>query len=379
MRILHITTAHRADDARIFHKECGSLWRAGYDVALVAPGEAQAATAERPAVIGLGRFGSRIGRMLQSPWRVLRILVRERPQLIHIHDPELLLLVVPARLMGCRVVYDAHEDAPRHITSKPYIPAAVRPLVARTFEIFENLMTRLCGLVVAATPDIAARFTKEGRRTICVRNFAIGSEFSQGSAERERSLVYIGGLRADRGIYDMVALAERLGLKLHLAGPGWPSGLVDELKTLPGWRHVVYHGVLDRAGVAELLATASVGLVLLHPRPNYITSLPVKMFEYLAAGLPILASDFPYWRSLVGNTEAIAFTPAQDVEAQAKDALALFDRIDAAPTAMRAEARRIFKESFSWEAEEGVLLAAYEALIGPPAGKARPRKLEALA
>lgn len=364
LRVLHITTAHRSDDARIYHKECGSLSRAGYDVALVAPGASRAATDNNPAVLGLGHFNSRIGRMLQGAWRVLRVIARERPQIIHIHDPELLLIALPARLMRCRVVYDSHEDVPRHIQSKPYIPAIIRPLVSRMFAAFENLSTKLCDLVVAATPDIADRFTRLGRRTACVRNFAIAREFAGGVHERERSLVYIGGLRRDRGIYDMVALADRLDLPLHLAGPGWPASLLDELKTMPGWRHVTYHGVLDRTGVSELLAKASIGLVLLHPRPNYLTSLPVKMFEYLAAGVPVLASDFPYWREIAGESDAIIFTPAQDLPRQAEAALALLDRIDAAAAGMREAARTTFKASFSWEAEEKALLAAYETLCG---------------
>lgn len=371
LRIFHITTAHRSDDARIYHKECTSLARAGYDISLVAPGDSRKATNDSPAIIGIGQFNSRIGRMLRGAWRVFRIIARERPRAIHIHDPELLLLTLPARWLGCRIIYNSHEDVPQHIQSKPYIPAPIRPLVSHTFLAFEKFATKLCDLVVAATPDIAARFTKLGRRTVCVRNFAIAGEFARGSNERERSLVYIGGLRRDRGIYDMIALADRLNLPLHLAGPGWPAGLLDELKTMPGWRHVTYHGVLDRAGVSELLAKASIGLVLLHPRPNYLTSLPVKMFEYLAAGLPVLASDFPYWRDIAGQSNAIAFTSAQDISRQAEDTLKLLDRIDVAPAAMREAARTTFRTSFSWEAEEAVLLAAYETLFGRPEKPAR--------
>jgi hypothetical protein len=369
VRILHITTAHRADDARIYHKECVSLWRAGYDVQLVAPGPSRPADAHGPAVIGLGGPRSRLVRMAGAPLRVLRVLRRERPDLIHIHDPELLLVVPIARLLGCRIVYDAHEDAPRHITSKPYIPAAIRPSVARCFEFFENLVTRLCGLVVAATPDIADRFAALGRTTVCIRNFALTREFSVGAAERGQSLVYIGGLRADRGAYDMVALADRLELPLHLAGPGWPAGLVDELSRLPGWRHCTYHGVLDRTGVAELLKSCSVGLALLHPRPNYVTSLPVKMFEYLAAGLPVLASDFSYWRELSAGSAAIAFAPASDVEGQERDARLLLDRIAADPAGMREAACGLFRDRFSWETEESALLAAYAKLVGRPVSR----------
>src|SRR3546814_8745000 len=81
-------------------------------------------------------------------------------------------------------------------------------------------------------------------------------------------------------------------------------GLEAQLRAMPEWRHVQYLGVLDRAGVRDVLARSQLGVVLLHPVSNYLDSLPIKMFEYMSAGIPVLASDFPLWRQIIDGAGA---------------------------------------------------------------------------
>jgi glycosyltransferase involved in cell wall biosynthesis len=100
----------------------------------------------------------------------------------------------------------------------------------------------------------------------------------------------------------MIEAAERLRdpeARLVLIGSFATPELEQEARSLPGWRRVDYLGPLRRPEVGEQLAAARAGLVLFHPQPNHTEALPNKIFEYMAAGLPIVASDFPYWRSLL--------------------------------------------------------------------------------
>src|SRR5260370_705736 len=84
-----------------------------------------------------------------------------------------------------------------------------------------------------------------------------------------------------------------------LAGAMWPPALRDELERSAGWPRVRYLGRVDHGRVAEVLARAKVGIIPLHPHPAYRDALPVKLFEYLAAGLAVISIDVPRWREVL--------------------------------------------------------------------------------
>ena len=116
-------------------------------------------------------------------------------------------------------------------------------------------------------------------------------------ADRERCLAYVGVISPDRGLFNMLAA---LGPNRRPPASGRPLFAAlfgrSRCKQMPAWKKVDYRGVLDRQGVAALLSQARVGIVTFLPTPGYLPSLPVKLFEYMLAGLPVVASDFPLWR-----------------------------------------------------------------------------------
>lgn len=371
-RVVHLTTVHPRDDIRIFRKECVSLARAGYEVVQVVGDGRGDALADGVRIVDIGaRPAGRLARMRRQPALALAAARRERPSLVHLHDPELLPVGVRLAAAGLPVVYDAHEDVPRQILTKQWIAAPLRPLVARAFEAYENRQVRQLAAVAAATPHIAARFARVARSSVNVGNYPFTDELAppDGAAAppaRERAVCYVGGLMRTRGLVQMVRAVARVpGLKFIVCGAFEDAAFEAELRAEPGWARVEYRGLVGRAGVREVMARSRAGLVTLLPLPSYVDSLPIKMFEYMSAALPVVASDFPAWREIVERHRCGRCVDPADVDAIAAALRALVDD-DAAIAAMGEAGRAAVMSTYRWPVAEAALLALYRSLVGPP-------------
>ncbi|MEO6624839.1 MAG: glycosyltransferase, partial [Burkholderiaceae bacterium] len=131
---MHLSTVHPRRDTRIYVKELASIrGLIGARVGLVvADGKGDEREESKPTVLDIGPLpASRLARALAGSWRALRMMRYLNPRLVHFHDPELLPLALVLTLLGYRVVYDVHEDVPRQVMAKYWIPAAFRWVVAR--------------------------------------------------------------------------------------------------------------------------------------------------------------------------------------------------------------------------------------------------------
>ncbi|MGH7127216.1 MAG: glycosyltransferase family 4 protein, partial [Planctomycetaceae bacterium] len=340
---------HPAFDHRIFHKECLSLVRAGHRVTLIAPYDGTD-TVNGVRVVGVPRASSRRMRIMQTVPAVYRAAVAEEADVYHLHDPELLPVGVLLRLRGARVVYDVHEDLPRQIGGKPWIPRRLRRFVAACAGMGEAILSRAVSGIVAATPTIARRFPTP--KTVTVRNFAdlSADRFDAATPYRQRGPVLIHAsstLAGIRGAREMVAAMERLpGARLVLLGE-METRLREELAAISGWKQVDW---LGRRPVEELpshLARARIGLSVLHDLPNYRDALPTKLYEFMAAGLPIVASDFPLWRAEYGPAGCARFVDPRDVEGIADAVRWLLEHPDEAE-AMGRRGRQAVESQWNW-------------------------------
>jgi len=372
-RIVHLTSVHSALDVRIFHKECRSLARAGYEV-VVLGNHACTDTIDGVRVQALGQSSGRLQRMTVTLGGICREAIRSDGDAYHIHDPELLMAGLILRAAGKRVVYDIHEDLPRDVLFKTYIAKPIRIPLMWIVELVENAAARRMSGLVAATPVIAKRFYARNSNTVVVNNYPVLDEFppSTGSKWKSRSPVvaYIGGVSVERGIREMLAamdlLPKTLGARLELAGRFFVAELQTELAASSQWQHVRWHGELDRNGIASLLKDAWAGLVLLHPEKSHIAAQPVKLFEYMAAGIPVIASDFPLWRKIIEDAGCGLLVNPLDTRAIAT----AIERLITTPTeaeAMGQRGRKAVERHFNWASEEKTLLSFYASLLTGPA------------
>lgn len=362
-RVVHLTSAHPRTDVRIFHKQCKSLAQAGYDVHLCVADGLGDAELDKVHIHSIERPTGRLQRMLLKPLQVWSKARQLNAAVYHFHDPELIFIGLLLRLSGKKVIYDVHEDVPRDILTKAWIPGPLRSLIAFTVEHVENFAARCYSAIVAATPHIAARFARVQPKSVDINNFPILSELL--SIERPssieptaRTVCYVGGISRVRGAIEMIQAIELADARLIMAGPIETESLRKELESLPGWRKVDYRGVVGRDAVRQIYSESQLGLVLLHPIANYLDSLPVKMFEYMAAALPSLASDFPLWKDILEPRNAGRCTAPLDVAGVAQQIDRMLDD-PALSLQMGKNGRQAVIQTYNWGLEEAKLVALY--------------------
>lgn len=367
--VAHVSTVHPRTDTRIYVKELRTLAAAGLGAVClcIQDGRGDEVLPGGVTVIDLGpRPASRIGRSIIGSFRVWKAIRRLRPKVVHFHDPELLFVGLLLKPFGYRVVYDVHENVPQQILQKTWLPRVVRTPVAICARGVESFAAAVFDGIVTATPPIASRFP--ARKTVLVQNFPLPEELRSSDPapmrDREPLAVYVGGISEIRGIRGMVeALARvpsRYGLKLALAGTFPSEAFRAELVRSPGWARVEEAGWLDRAGVARTLGRARMGLLILHPVPNYVESQPIKLFEYMSAGLPVIASDFPLWREMAG--ECSLFVDPLDPQSIADAMTWILDHPDEAER-MGKKGRALVEQRFNWTKEGEKLVQLYGRLL----------------
>ncbi len=366
MRVCHISTVHRNDDVRIFQKEARSLARSGYLVTFVVRAEEELEVGG-VHIAPLPEPRSRFDRGFRLAWLAYRQALATKSQIYHLHDPELMPIGLLLKLRGKKVVFDAHEDLPKQILSKPWIPVILRRPLSQAVALFEKLALVPYDAVVAATPSIANRFPTH--KTVVVQNFPIFNELLDPQrlpySKRPHRVAYVGGITPIRGAREMVMamanIPEELQVRLLLAGRFSPEELQRELVKEPGWDRVEYVAWLSREAVARELGRARAGLVLFHPEPNHLDAQPNKIFEYMAAGLPVIASDFPLWREIVEGEGAGLLVDPEDPGAIA-GAIEWLITHPGEAEAMGRRGREAVRKKYSWSLEEKKLLNLYERL-----------------
>jgi glycosyltransferase involved in cell wall biosynthesis len=362
VKVAHLTSVHRPSDTRIAHRECATLSDAGYDVVLIAPGSGRGVP-RGVRVRGVDPPRNRFERMTRTMFSIYRIALAERADIYHFHDPELMLLGLMLRLHGKEVIFDVHEDIPRDILDKPWIPRFLRRPTSLAAKAVLRVLQRGYSGIVAATPAIAENYSHP--RKIVVANYPCVEELAAKAqrpiADRERSVIYVGEISALRGAAEMVSAIGTLrgAVRLLLVGPFEDAALRERVCKLPGWRYVDYLGPRHRSDLPDLLSTARAGLLLMLPAENHYDALPTKVFEYMAAGIPVIVSDaVPLSAKIVRERQCGLVVDPRDENAVA-DAIRFIAEHPEDAQAMGERGRAAALEQYQWATEGTKLTQLY--------------------
>jgi glycosyltransferase involved in cell wall biosynthesis len=302
--------------------------------------------------------------------RVFHKALHLRADLYHFHDPELMPVGLLLKLITRKkIVYDVHEDYSTQTLSKEYMPRLLRKSIAQAIRMLEYLFSHCFDGIIAATDDILSNFSFH-KRAISVKNFPMMSLFT--NIKKKKSdhffrVVYAGIIAEIRGTSQIIRAMHHISsdrkAKLILCGRFSPRDYEWEIKKLKGYEKVENYGWVEPHAVPELLSIADVGLVCLPPLPNYISSLPIKIFEYMAAGIPVIASDFPLWREIIDGAGCGLLVDPLDPKAISEAIIYIFEHPKEAEE-MGKRGGKAIEEQYNWQNEEKKLLHLYERLLG---------------
>ena len=303
MRVVVCTIVHHPADARIYHRQIRALLDAGHEVTYIAPVDPQDFYPERTRPsLNLTAVPRASGRRRTGAIRAARsALSRHAPgaDLLLIHDPEL-LLALPSRRRRPPVIWDVHEDTAAALSTKPWLPRPLRPPAAVAVRTAERMAEHYVHLILAEHGYVA-RFA---RPHPVVPNTTYVPDVPAPPGD-DRRVVYVGHLSPDRGTADMIELARLLrphGITVELIGPADARARAQiepaQAAGLLRWR-----GFVPNDQAMPMLDGALAGLSLLHDEPNFRHSLPTKVVEYMARGVPVVTTPLPAAEKLARGHE----------------------------------------------------------------------------
>ncbi len=364
--ICHVTTVHQSDDVRIYERECRSLATLpGYRVVIVGAGSLPEGSAVEHVALP-PRPTNRAKRILASQKRAFSATREVDADVYHFHDPELLPVALLLARHGKQIVWDAHENYEEQLSvdgAKDWVPGPVRNLTRSAMTKMLDLVDARAAGIVAATPDIADRY--HNPRTMLVGNESRLEDFAACAPDFGSKRVLFTGQPHSRHCFPEVvdAVAALPDLTLTLAGrqpttPAWQEALAELGDRLE------YFGWLDRAALCRAMSQSAVGVVAYDDRPTHQKNSPNKIFEFAAAGLPIVSTPNASIRAMVeqgGFGVVAAGYAARDLEAALREALSDRERWQQMSDAARGWAQA----QGTWEKSEAQLFELYRA-IAPP-------------
>ncbi len=379
-KICNLAVVHRADDKRIFQRECRSLAKMGYEVHIIAP-FSHDDVIENVTIHALPDKNGQVSRIVN----MLRLFVwslKIKADIYHFHDPILIYvgfcLMV---LLKVPVVYDVHEWVEYKIMKKWNLPFPLRRVLSLGYVVTCKLLTKNMSKV-AVLENIAEEYVGDVR---IVKNYfpiSVLDDYWKGKKEKSTTesgemarifrLIYTGIITEQRGGLTMVELVHelvshyRLKVRLDIFGSFFPQGFQDDvenyIKKHDLEQNISIHGNHHFNYLIPYMNRADIALCLWNPAEYKIAYLPVKLNEYMAFGIPILSSTLDGWKPYIEEVGSGIMVDPSDIVNCARivsDLLMDYKRRQD----MGRKGRDAVLKYFNWENEVAKLDRLYRDLL----------------
>uniref|UniRef100_A0A7C5V0W0 Glycosyltransferase n=1 Tax=Caldicellulosiruptor owensensis TaxID=55205 RepID=A0A7C5V0W0_9FIRM len=362
-KVLVLSSAHPWDDERVFNKITKSLSKK-YETALCAVADKQFFEVDQIKIFGLPKLPR--SKRYKNYLKIIKIVKEFKPDIIHFHDPDLLILSLYFKfLLKKKVIYDIHEDYQLAFKDRRYFPEPFSTMFSIFFNFVEKNISKLLDGVVTVTEDIYTKFNCKNKEVI--KNYPVIDTFPEeknAPLDGTLNLIYIGSVSQSRGITNLILAVKslhELDIRLDIVGPAENQKYFEEIKKYEDKKIKIW-GRAPKKDIPGILKNAHVGFVTLLPLSRYKTSLPLKLFEYMAAKVAVVASNFELWRRIVEEADCGVLVDPTDIQSICQAILFFYNNRDQV-IKKGLNGYKAFMEKYNWEKEEKKLFQFYERIV----------------
>jgi glycosyltransferase involved in cell wall biosynthesis len=310
-RIVIASVLKPVDDTRMFDKVGRSL-AAGHEVYVIGFEGEKNGKVYGVTQLSIGTFSRISLKRFFASWKIFRMILRLRPDLLIVCTHELLFPAALAKLsIGCRIWYDLQENYTRNILYTKAFPVILRPLLAAWVRLKELLTYSFVDRYLLAEASYADEMKFVARKSVVIENKFRREMLAAGQSaplsKNQKQLIFSGTISESTGVY----IAIELAAALHAIDPEISlvvighcplerdySDLQGISKKNPfiqwkGERRPVPHNKI----LLELMRSGF-GIISYPPNPATRGSIPTKLFEYLGIRLPFLLINHPKWAAI---------------------------------------------------------------------------------
>lgn len=365
VKVCHMTSAHLAEDERIFFKEGISLEKKGYEVYIVASGNSY--IKNNIQIYGIGdKCNNRVGRIFITTRKIYKVAKKIDAEIYHFHDPELIPCALKLKKNGKIVVFDSHENTVEQIKEKEWIPTFMRSIIYKFFNYYQKRTCKKLDGIITVTPHILDYFKKINKNVQMVTNYPVYKEVDTNNyGENPRSICFAGGIQSQWNHQNIIRALDNINnVQYVLCGP--PNEYLSELKNEKNWSKVDFRGRIPHEEVPDVLKRCCVGMSLVNHNNNVGGKLGTlgntKIYEEMMAGLPIICSNSILWTEMVNKYQCgICVDPCDVVAISGAINVLLNDT--ALAKKMGKNGQRAVREEYNWKSQEQILYQFYDELL----------------
>ena len=368
IKVCHIIMGHDRNDPRVFKKQCSSLSRAGYDVTLLCADGKPDETVNGVKIISVKQVpNGRLEQFFKSVKFFYSEAVKIDADVYHIHEPGLLDLAKKLKKLGKKVIFDSHEDTPKDIKSKKYIPFGFKRLASVLYAAKEKKIVKKLDAVISVSYAIVERLKKINHNAYLVTNYPEYTEYETSNYMDKPAAVCFAGIGNDEFNLSTVAEAiEGLDIRFNMALRSYDEGLRKKLQAMPVYEKItVLENIPFATVVEEIYKQSTIGVAIMDYNEKYSgktgTLGITKFFEYMMMGLPVICTDFVLWKEIIEECNCGLTLEPRNKE-QIKNAVEYLMTHKEEAMKMGENGKQAVKTKYNWEEQKKVLLSLYQSL-----------------
>lgn len=358
--VCHFTSVHPRYDPRIFLKQCSSLAKKYNTVLIVADGLGNE-TRNNIKIIDVGKNNrGRISRILFTSYKVYKAALKIRADIYEFHDPELLPFGWLLKNKNKKVIFDMHEDTAGQLLLRDWVPTLLKTTLSLLYASIEKVILRKMDLIFVPQQFMEEKY-RSINKIVTIHNYPLTNFYPDISFKKQvKGLLYVGSISKPRGILNMLNMLTHVNTSLTLVGKFTDDLLAKNAKKHPAWHKVTYLGELPYEEVKKIYSENLVGLIPFENIGQYRHTHVIKVFEYMAYGLPIIMPNFGGWPNFNKRYNVGLTTNTEEPEQFARVVETI---LESSVDLYSKNGRKFVKQEFLWDSVEKHLFDSYEKLF----------------